>query len=295
MPVQYDVTIKQYNSGVWEIIYPKTKAENIISGIFDVDRIPNLNASKISAGILGINRIPNLDASKINEGTFDAARIPNLNASKINAGVFDVARLPAIALTNTVVSTTMSAFIPLYTAGDMQEGDVLILTGDNKTYIHNGGTAGNQNDFTLLSTPTANVASVAGKTGVVTLVKGDVGLANVDNTSDVNKPVSTAQQTALNAKANKVSITAGTKTKITYNAEGIVIAGASLGTDDIPNLGASKINSGTFDAARIPTLAIAKITGLQTNLDAKQDNIPVVANSSLSSMSPSEGAIVFAT
>lgn len=34
------------------------------------------------------------------------------------------------------------------------------------------------------------------------LVKGDVGLANVDNTSDASKPVSTAQQTALDLKAN---------------------------------------------------------------------------------------------
>jgi hypothetical protein len=33
-------------------------------------------------------------------------------------------------------------------------------------------------------------------------VKGDVGLGNVDNTSDTNKPVSTAQQTALNLKLN---------------------------------------------------------------------------------------------
>jgi hypothetical protein len=46
------------------------------------------------------------------------------------------------------------------------------------------------------------VDSVAGKTGDVTLVKGDVGLGNVDNTSDANKPVSTATQTALNLKAN---------------------------------------------------------------------------------------------
>lgn len=46
----------------------------------------------------------------------------------------------------------------------------------------------------------APVLSVSGKTGTVTLVKADVGLANVDNTSDVNKPVSTATQTALNAK-----------------------------------------------------------------------------------------------
>ena len=46
------------------------------------------------------------------------------------------------------------------------------------------------------------VSSVAGKTGVVTLTKSDVGLSNVDNTSDANKPVSTATQTALNLKAN---------------------------------------------------------------------------------------------
>lgn len=39
----------------------------------------------------------------------------------------------------------------------------------------------------------------------VTLVKGDVGLGNVDNTADTDKPVSTAQQTALNGKVDKVS------------------------------------------------------------------------------------------
>ena len=39
------------------------------------------------------------------------------------------------------------------------------------------------------------------------LVKGDVGLGNVDNTADTAKPVSTAQQTALNLKANLESPT----------------------------------------------------------------------------------------
>lgn len=34
----------------------------------------------------------------------------------------------------------------------------------------------------------------------VTLVKGDVGLGNVDNTSDANKPVSTATKAALDDK-----------------------------------------------------------------------------------------------
>jgi len=48
---------------------------------------------------------------------------------------------------------------------------------------------------------TESVTSVAGKTGVVTLTKADVGLDNVDNTSDASKPISTATQTALDAKA----------------------------------------------------------------------------------------------
>jgi hypothetical protein len=34
----------------------------------------------------------------------------------------------------------------------------------------------------------------------LTLAKADVGLGNVDNTSDLNKPISTATQTALNGK-----------------------------------------------------------------------------------------------
>lgn len=56
------------------------------------------------------------------------------------------------------------------------------------------------------------VQSVNGKTGSsVTIVKGDVGLGNVDNTSDVNKPISIAQQSALDLKANSsVTISAGT-------------------------------------------------------------------------------------
>ena len=44
------------------------------------------------------------------------------------------------------------------------------------------------------------VTSVASKTGAVSLVKADVGLGSVDNTTDLGKPISTATQTALDAK-----------------------------------------------------------------------------------------------
>jgi DNA-binding protein YbaB len=53
-----------------------------------------------------------------------------------------------------------------------------------------------------------------------------VGLSNVDNTSDANKPVSTAQQTALNLKANLASPT------FTGTVGGITSAMVGLGSVD---------------------------------------------------------------
>ncbi len=58
------------------------------------------------------------------------------------------------------------------------------------------------------------------------VTKTDVGLGNVDNTSDMNKPVSTAGQTALNGKSNKptyvkatLSASGWNKTAKTYSFE----------------------------------------------------------------------------
>jgi len=50
------------------------------------------------------------------------------------------------------------------------------------------------------------VGSVAGRTGAVSLVKGDVGLNNVTNTSDADKPVSTLTQTALDGKVDNSQV-----------------------------------------------------------------------------------------
>jgi hypothetical protein len=52
----------------------------------------------------------------------------------------------------------------------------------------------------------SQVRSVSGRTGAVTLSKTDVGLSNVDNTSDANKPISAATQTELNSKTNNTQV-----------------------------------------------------------------------------------------
>lgn len=89
--------------------------------------------------------------------------------------------------------------------------------------------------YTELSPSSGNlVDSVNGKVGVVVIDKTDVGLSNVDNTSDANKPVSLATQTALDGKVDEnVSITGATKTKITYDSKGLVTSGSDATTSDI--------------------------------------------------------------
>jgi len=103
-------------------------------------------------------------------------------------------------------------------------------TGDNATNSQYSGLATSKQDALVSGTniKTINSTSLLGSGNVAveptitattsadyyrgdktfaTLNKAAVGLGNVDNTSDANKPVSTAQQTALDAKTNKLITT----------------------------------------------------------------------------------------
>jgi hypothetical protein len=64
-----------------------------------------------------------------------------------------------------------------------------------------GLTATTDNFMIAVASAWASRTAAQAKT-TLALVKGDVGLGSVDNTSDAGKPVSTAQQTALDLKAN---------------------------------------------------------------------------------------------
>ncbi|MCJ1699950.1 hypothetical protein MT356_09465 [Rathayibacter festucae] len=109
----------------------------------------------------------------------------------------------------------------------------------------------------------APVQTVAGKQGAVTLAKGDVGLSNVDNTSDASKPVSTATSNALATKIDKVEglglssndYTGTEKTKLAG-----IASGATANAAD-----ASLRNRATHTG----TQAVSTVVGLQTALDGK--------------------------
>lgn len=77
-------------------------------------------------------------------------------------------------------------------------------------------TSGSSSDWNTLTnkpstfTPSTHASThVAAGTDPLTLSASQVGLGNVNNTSDANKPVSTAQQTALNAKVDTTTTVNG--------------------------------------------------------------------------------------
>ena len=76
--------------------------------------------------------------------------------------------------------------------GTGETGKIYVAKDTNKTYRWSGSV--------YVYITSGAVDAVNGYTGVVSLSKSDIGLSNVDNTSDANKPVSTAMQSALNGK-----------------------------------------------------------------------------------------------
>ena len=89
--------------------------------------------------------------------------------------------------------------------------------GINEDQIFGGSIPLDTENFNgLLSITENDVQKAIDKLDNIT--KSDIGLGNVDNTSDANKPVSSATQTALNAKVTGTLVTTvatpGTDTNI---------------------------------------------------------------------------------
>jgi len=161
-----------------------------------------------------------------------------VTVASLSGGKIPTSQLPALALTDVSVVASQAAQLAL----TAEEGDVAVRTDLNKSYIHNGGTAGTMADWNELLTPTNAVLSVNGQTGAVILTKSDVGLANVDNTSDLSKPISTATQSALDAKLN---LTGGTVTGA------LTVSGGTLTLSDnaVNAASLSIVNTGVTSAS----------------------------------------------
>lgn len=116
------------------------------------------------------------------------------------------------------------------------------------------------------------VDSVNGQTGVVVLTKSDIGLGNVSNLSPANLPVSSATQTALDLKLDEnAAITGATKTKITYDAKGLVTSGADATTSDIAEGSNLYFTDGRAQSASISQVITNGVTTKSPSEDAVFD------------------------
>lgn len=128
----------------------------------------------------------------------------------------------------------------------------------------------------------AGVDSVNGRTGAVSLSAGDVGLSHVDDTADIDKPVSVPQAAALAAKANSARlITAGAGLAgggdLSADRTLAVVYGTTAGTSAQGN--DARLTDARTPAAHAPThsaagsdpvtLAESQITGLVGDLAGK--------------------------
>lgn len=116
-------------------------------------------------------------------------------------------------------------------------------------------------------------ADITGKPAVI--AAGDdaatartaIGLGSVDNTNDADKPVSTAQQTALNLKVDTVA-GKGLSTEDYSTAEMTKLAGVATGAT------ANATDADLRDrSTHTGAQAISTVTGLQSALDAKQSTL----------------------
>lgn len=92
-------------------------------------------------------------------------------------------------------------------------------TGDGNLHVPATGTSN--------SGKVLKAGSTAGSISWGSLSKSDVGLGNVDNTSDANKPISNATQTALNAKQGTITGAATTITGSNLTASRVLVSDSS--------------------------------------------------------------------
>ncbi|MET4142416.1 hypothetical protein [Pedobacter sp. UYP1] len=163
--------------------------------------------------------------------------------------VTSVAVTPANGLTGSVADPSTT---PNITLGTSVEGILTGKAGAITAAATTGTGAIVLSDSPTLTTPnignaTGNIDGTARNiSGIVPIINGgtgannvpdakaNLGIGNVDNTSDINKPVSNAVRNELNKKVdNNAPITAATKTKITYDAKGLVTRGEDATTADI--------------------------------------------------------------
>ena len=235
-------------------------SEGIVTSVTTAGTSDLSDWSTVDAGL-----VHTTDLIATSAGSADAGKAIKLNSS----GKVDNSMIPPLAIAE--LAGTVDAKSKLTTLSNAEKGDIAKVEGDS-TVNNNGvyfltGAYDTLANWIQIVGP-SNVVSVNGETGVVVLDASDVGAIDSSygpetsiSDSDAKIPTSKAVKTAVDGKvAKNADITGATKCKITYDAKGLVTAGADLAESDIP------------------ALSISKTTGLQTALDGKLDDSQLVTS-----------------
>ncbi len=220
--------------------------------------------SSVARSTLGLSNVNNTsDASKpLSTATVAALAlkidvsekgIANGVATLDSGGKLPTSQLPPLAINDVFLVSSQSAQLAL----TAQAGDIAIRSDINDSFIHNGGTSNTMADWQEIRTP-AVVASVNGHIGTVVLDKTDVGLANVDNTSDVNKPISTAQAAGFTAQTAALTAHSGSPTAhpvATETVPGFMSATDKTKLDGVDNR-ANHTGTQTYTTVTMPSGAV---------------------------------------
>lgn len=118
----------------------------------------------------------------------------------------------------------------------------------------------------------------------ITIDKATVDLSNVDNTSDINKPVSTAQQAAIDAVADKLNkdLITAVSTELVGDTLNINVAKENLSTGATAADSAKIISTATQDSAGLMSSsdvkALADITSRVSRLEGKTTRLLYTAS-----------------
>lgn len=151
----------------------------------------------------------------------------------------------------TIVDTSLSSTSSNAIANKAVQSAIQTLT-DSKANKSDIPTKVSQltNDSGYLTSSTTPVKSVNGKTGAVTLTSSDVGLGNVNNTSDANKPVSTAQAAAIKVVQDGLNDHTGNEDIHFTATERTKLAGIATGANKYTHP-TSGVTAGTYRSVTV--------------------------------------------
>lgn len=147
------------------------------------------------------NEINGLDVALSNKANVSALA----TKADLVAGVIPTSQLPKRSLITSVAVADQAAMLAL-TVDQVQPGDVAVRLDIQSSFMLQEDDPSDINNWQKLSWApgtggSTTVQTVNGQVGDVIIGKADVGLGNVNNVADLDKPISTLTQAALDAKA----------------------------------------------------------------------------------------------